>query len=123
MITHIAAWLLTLGLIIYQIISSTLSEVKNLIAIEEYGVLRYTAEGHAGPPFMVIIVGFVLLLIGGIVLAKQKWVWLFVGTILLFIGQGIPITIESTALTNVFELILMFSIWITTSQCLLSQRR
>ena len=121
-ITHIAAWVITVGLIIYQI-SSTLQEVKSLIPIEEYGVLRYTSESLAGPPFMVIIVGFLLLLIGIIVLVKQKWVWLFVGTLLLFVGQALPIPVASTAVTNIFELILMVSIWITTSKALDSQRR
>ncbi|MET3941625.1 hypothetical protein ABIC22_004437 [Paenibacillus sp. PvP094] len=121
-ITHITAWLITLGLIIYQIVSSTLQEVKSLIPIEEYGVLRYTSESLAGPPFMVIIVGFLLLIIGIIVLVKQKWVWLFVGTLLLFIGQGLQIPVASTAVTNIFELILMVSIWITTSKALDSQR-
>lgn len=121
-ITHITAWLLTVGLIIYQLVSSTLHEVKSLIPIEEYGVLRYTSESHTSPPFMVIIVGFWLLTIGLIVLVKQKWVWLFVGTTLLFVGQGLQIPIASTALTNVYELILMLSISITTSRAMLSQR-
>ncbi|MGG4480875.1 hypothetical protein [Paenibacillus illinoisensis] len=121
-ITHIAAWVITVGLIIYQI-SSTLQEVKSLIPIQEYGVLRYTSESLAGPPFMVIIVGFLLLLIGIIVLVKQKWVWLFVGTLLLFVGQALPIPVASTAVTNLFELILMVSIWVTTSKALDSQRR
>lgn len=121
-ITHIAAWVITVGLIIYQI-SSTLQEVKSLIPIQEYGVLRYTSESLAGPPFMVIIVGFLLLLIGIIVLVKQKWVWLFVGTLLLFVGQALPIPVASTAVTNIFELILMVSIWVTTSKALDSQRR
>lgn len=71
---------------------------------------------------MVIIVGFLLLLIGIIVLVKQKWVWLFVGTLLLFIGQGLQIPVASTAVTNIFELILMVSIWTTTSKALDSQR-
>lgn len=121
-ITHIAAWLITVGLIIYQIVSSTIHEVNSLTPIEEYGVLRYTSESLAGPPFMVIIVGFLLLLIGVIVLVKQKWVWLFVGTVLLFVGQGIQIPLASTALTNIYELLLMVSIWITTSRALDSQR-
>ncbi|WP_418037813.1 hypothetical protein [Paenibacillus xylanilyticus] len=121
-ITHIAAWVIAVGLIIYQI-SSTLQEVKSLIPIQEYGVLRYTSESLAGPPFMVIIVGFLLLLIGIIVLVKQKWVWLFVGTLLLFVGQALPIPVASTAVTNIFELILMVSIWVTTSKALDSQRR
>jgi len=114
-ITNMAAWLITLGLVIYQVVSSTLYEVKNLTSIQEYGVLRYTAEGHYGPPMMVIIVGIMLLFVGIIVLVKQKWVWLFVGTTLLFVGQLIPFPVESGASTNVFELILIVSIWRTTT--------
>lgn len=110
-----AAWLITLGLVIYQIVGFTLSEVKNLKVIEEYGVLRYMAEGHGGPPMMVIIVGIVLLLVSLIVLFKHKWVWLFVGTALLFVGQLISLPVETGTLTNVYELILILSIWRTTT--------
>lgn len=114
-ITNVAAWLITVGLVIYQIVSFTLSEVKNLTALQENGVLRYTAEGHQGPPMMVIIVGIILLIVGLIVFIKQKWVWMLVGTTLLFVGQIIPQPVESGALTNVFELILIFSIWRTST--------
>ncbi|QOS78708.1 hypothetical protein JNUCC31_29085 [Paenibacillus sp. JNUCC31] len=114
-ITNAAAWLITIGLVIYQIVAFTLSEVKNLTPIEEYGVLRYMAEGHAGPPIMVIIVGFILLFVGLIVFIKRKGIWMFVGTTLLFVGQLINLQVESGALTNVCELILMLSIWKTTT--------
>ncbi|WP_342571365.1 hypothetical protein MKY85_28585 [Paenibacillus sp. FSL R5-0749] len=114
-ITNVAAWLITLGLVIYQIVGFTLSEVKNLTAIEEYGVLRYVAEDHGGPPMMVIIVGIVLLFVSLIVLFKHKWVWLFIGTALLFAGQLISLPVKSGALTNVYELILILSIWRTTT--------
>lgn len=114
-ITSVVAWLITLGLVIYQIVGFTLSEVKNLKVIEEYGVLRYMAEGHGGPPMMVIIVGLVLLFVSLIVLFKHKWVWLFVGTALLFVGQLISLPVETGTLTNVYELILILSIWRTTT--------
>ncbi|WP_339180470.1 hypothetical protein MHB43_31015 [Paenibacillus sp. FSL H8-0317] len=109
------AWLITLGLVIYQIVGFTLSEVQNLKVTEEYGVLRYMAEGHGGPPMMVIIVGLVLLFVSLIVLFKHKWVWLFVGTALLFAGQLISLPVETGTLTNVYELILILSIWRTTT--------
>ncbi|MEK4665268.1 hypothetical protein MHH93_25560 [Priestia sp. FSL H7-0729] len=114
-ISEVAAWLITLGLVIYQIVGFTLSEVNNLKVIEEYGVLRYMAEGHGGPPMMVIIVGIVLLFVSLIVLFKHKWVWLFVGTALLFLGQLISLPVETGTLTNVYELILILSIWRTTT--------
>ncbi|APO42892.1 hypothetical protein BS614_01585 [Paenibacillus xylanexedens] len=114
-ITSVVAWLITLGLVIYQIVGFTLSEVKNLKVTEEYGVLRYMAEGHGGPPMMVIIVGIVLLFVSLVVLFKHKWVWLFVGTALLFVGQLISLPVETGALTNVYELILILSIWRTTT--------
>ncbi|MCM3128915.1 hypothetical protein ACFQ3J_09300 [Paenibacillus provencensis] len=110
---QIAAWLTTAGLIVYQIVTSTLYEMQHLTSTYEYGVLRYTAEGQTGPPIMVIIVGIILLVIGIIVLMRQKWAWLLVGTGLLFIGQLIPIPIESSGATNIFELILILSIWLT----------
>lgn len=110
---RISAWALTLVLILYQIFAQTLHEVKNLQLVQEYGVLRYTAEGTSGPPIMVIVVGFVLLFIGIIIIFRQKWVWMFVGTALLFIGQAVPLPFESSAATNIFELILIISLWVT----------
>ncbi|MBD7970739.1 hypothetical protein [Paenibacillus gallinarum] len=110
---RISAWILTLALILYQIFAQTLHEVKNLQLVQEYGVLRYSAEGTSGPPIMVIVVGLVLLIIGIILIFRQKWIWMFVGTALLFIGQLIPLPFESSAATNIFELILIISLWVT----------
>ncbi|GIP45795.1 hypothetical protein J45TS6_42540 [Paenibacillus sp. J45TS6] len=110
---RISAWILTLALILYQVFTQTLHEVKNLKLVQEYGVLRYTAEGTSGPPIMVIVVGLILLIIGIILIFRQKWIWMFVGTALLFIGQLIPLPFESSAATNIFELILIISLWVT----------
>lgn len=108
---RISAWALTFVLILYQIFAQTLHEVKNLRLVQEYGVLRYTAEGTSGPPIMVIVVGFILLFIGIVLIFRQKWVWMFVGTALLFIGQAVPLPFESSAATNIFELVLIISLW------------
>ncbi|WIV20965.1 hypothetical protein QPK24_09985 [Paenibacillus polygoni] len=110
---RISAWIITLALILYQIFAQTLHEVKNLQLVKEYGVLRYAAEGTSGPPIMVIVVGIILLIVGTILIFRQKWIWMFVGTALLFIGQLIPLPFESSAATNIFELILIISLWIT----------
>ena len=108
-----SAWILTFVFILYQIFIHTLHEVNNLQLVQENGVLRYTAEGTSGPPIMVIVVGFVLLIIGIILIFLQKWVWMFIGTSLLFIGQMVPLPFESSAATNIFELILIISLWAT----------
>ncbi|WP_040281541.1 hypothetical protein [Tessaracoccus massiliensis] len=44
---------------------------------------------------------------------KQKWPWLFVGAVIMTIGSAIELPIESGAITNAFELILLISILAT----------
>lgn len=108
-LSFILAWLVTAGLIVYQSILVALDEVSALKAVSEYGVLRYTPVKESGAPIMVIIVAGILLLLGLALAIKRKWPWLLIGVAILFIGRSIPIPVESSALTNVFELILIIA--------------
>ncbi|MNZ36239.1 hypothetical protein D3C78_536540 [compost metagenome] len=107
----ITAWLITIGLIIYQIIAVTIKEVSDLVPAREYGVLRYMPSGEPGSMAMVIIVGTLLFIGGLIVLFKLRWPWMAIGTAILFVGRAIPIPFESSAITNIYELILIVSLW------------
>lgn len=84
-----------------------------LVPVEEYGVLRYVStHPSTGPPVMIILVTIVLLLTSGIVWKKTKWQWFFIGTIVMTIGSLIHIDVNSNAITNGFELFLMWMlIW------------
>lgn len=80
----------------------------------EYGVLSYgSTEPATGPPLMVLVVAFFLVVAGALVWWKQKWPWLFIGAVIMTIGSAIQLPIESGAITNAFELALMVSILAT----------
>lgn len=79
--------------------------------IREYGVLKYAAtEEASGPPFMILLVSAALLIAGAIVWKKAGWAWMFVGSVIMGIGSGVTIPVESAAVTNIFELILLTSL-------------
>ncbi|HHW83927.1 MAG TPA: phospholipid phosphatase [Actinomycetales bacterium] len=78
---------------------------------EEYGVLSYAStEPPSGPPIMVLIVALVLVVVGAMVWKRQKWPWLFVGAVIMTIGSAVELPLESGAITNAFELVLLISI-------------
>lgn len=80
----------------------------------EFGVLRYVPiEFSSGPPIMVLIVTFILLLTGVLLWVFEKWIWLFVGAILMTIGSIVSFPIDSGAITNGFEVILIIFLVLT----------
>lgn len=82
----------------------------------EFGVLSYSStEPSTGPPVMVLIVAVALLIAGAMVWKRQGWPWLFVGALVMTIGSGIDLPVDSGAVTNAFELILLVSIIATKS--------
>ena len=81
---------------------------------EEFGVLSYgNVEPATGPPLMVLVVAGVLVIAGAMIWKRQKWPWLFVGAVIMTIGSGIELPIDSGAITNAFELVLLVSILAT----------
>lgn len=84
-----------------------------LVPVEEYGVLRYVStHPSTGPPVMITLVTIVLLIASVIVWKKTKWSWFFIGTIVMTFGSLVPIEVNSSAITNGFELFLMWTlIW------------
>ena len=103
-------WLFTAALIVLELVTETLGlEIK---AVEEFGALRYiSAEESSGPPIMILFV-LIPLIAAGIILWKRKITpVLFWGTILMTIGSAVPIEVDSSAATNIFELILIASLW------------
>ena len=80
----------------------------------QYGVLSYTSvNAGVGPPLMVLFVTAALLVAAFVVWRRQGWVWFLAGTVLMVIGSGVPVPVESGAVTNAFELILLSSILVT----------
>ncbi|QHJ69405.1 phospholipid phosphatase [Planococcus halotolerans] len=82
-----------------------------LAPVREYGVLKYASTEEAGgPPIMILLVSAVLLIAGLIVWKKAGWPWMFVGSVIMGIGSSVTIPVESAAVTNIFELILLASL-------------
>ncbi len=111
--------LITITLIVYEI-----TEImhQTLQPVVEYGILRYTLVGaHSGPPIMVLIVTFILLLVSFSLFRHTKWNVMLIGVVLMIAGSAIPLPIESGAVTNTFELIFMTALMMTMSKFLLKE--
>lgn len=117
-------WLVIVG-IIYTIGLMVLEFSIEVVGLEievvkEYGVVSYSnVEEATGPPIMVLLVTLILIVASAIVWKKTKWPLFFIGAVVMTIGSAVTIDIESGAVTNAFELFLIFTLiwtkrrWIT----------
>lgn len=105
-------WIFTAALIVLEVATETVS--LTLKPILEYGALRYVpAEESSGPPLMVILI-LIPLFTAGIILWKRKVTSvLFSGTLIMTIGSAVPIPVQSSAATNIFEIVLITSLWLS----------
>lgn len=107
-------WLVVLG-IIYTfglIVLEFSIEVfgVELEVVKEYGVISYSnVEEATGPPIMVLFVTLILIVVSAILWKKTKWPVFFIGAVVMTIGSAIPINLDSGAVTNAFELVLIFT--------------
>lgn len=81
--------------------------------VHEYGIVRYTLVGSSGPPLMVLIVAIILLFVGISLFCKTRWRSMMIGVAVMIVGSAVSIPIPSTAVTNTFELIFIFSLFLT----------
>lgn len=111
----LVAVLITAALIALEIFT-TLAGL-DLEATVEYGVVSYSDSAPpSGPPLMVLFVAAALIFAGFLLWRSQQWIWLLVGTVLLAVGSGVPLPLESGAVTNLFELILLTSVIATNAR-------
>lgn len=104
-----AAIIYTLALIGLEIALETWG--LEVMPEQQYGVLRYvSAEPASGPPIMVLLVSVVLIAAGILLWKKVGWKWMLIGSVIMTIGSAVPIPVDSSAVTNAFELILLFSL-------------
>lgn len=115
------SWVLLIGFLytIAAMIIEYTTELNGLVlqASEEYGALSYSsAEQASGPPIMILMVLLALLIAGIMLWRKARWPWMFIGTVIMTIGSAVPFNIGSNAITNAFELILLFTLVWTKKQ-------
>jgi len=103
--------LYTFGLIVLEFSIEVMG--LELEVVKEYGVVSYSnVEEATGPPLMVLLVTLILIVASAILWKKTKWPVFFIGAIVMTIGSAIPINVDSGAVTNAFELFLIFTlIW------------
>ena len=103
--------LYTFGLIVFEFAIEVMG--LELEVVKEYGVISYSnVEEATGPPIMVLFVTLVLIVASAILWKKTKWPVFFIGAVVMTIGSAIPINVDSGAVTNAFELFLIFTlIW------------
>jgi len=101
----------TIGLMVFEFLVEVVG--LEIEVVKEYGVVSYSnVEEATGPPIMVLLVTLILIVASAIVWKKTKWPIFFIGAIVMTIGSAVPLNIESGAVTNAFELFLIFTlIW------------
>ncbi|SFQ07991.1 hypothetical protein SAMN05421670_0861 [Psychrobacillus psychrotolerans] len=101
----------TIGLMVFEFSVEVVG--LEIEVVKEYGVVSYSnVEEATGPPIMVLLVTLILIVASAIVWKKTKWPIFFIGAIVMTIGSALPLNIESGAVTNAFELFLIFTlIW------------
>ncbi|MFZ0575959.1 MAG: phospholipid phosphatase [Psychrobacillus psychrotolerans] len=101
----------TIGLMVFEFSVEVVG--LEIEVVKEYGVVSYSnVEEATGPPIMVLFVTLILIVASAIVWKKTKWPIFFIGAIVMTIGSAVPLNIESGAVTNAFELFLIFTlIW------------
>ena len=104
--------------VLYTLAAIVVEFVTEIFGLElepekQYGVLRYVSvEEGSGPPVMILLVTLILLVASAVLWKKTKWPVFFIGAVIMTIGSAVPIPVESGAITNAFELVLLFSlIW------------
>lgn len=103
--------LYTIGLIVVEFSLEVFG--LELEVVKEYGVISYSnVEEATGPPIMVLLVTLILIVASAILWKKTKWPVFFIGAVVMTLGSALPINVESGAVTNAFELFLIFTlIW------------
>ncbi|MUK90541.1 hypothetical protein GMD78_19475 [Ornithinibacillus sp. L9] len=106
--------LFTIGLILLELVTVVFK--ISLKPSWQYGVINYENIDPSGDsPFMIIIVSTVLAITSIIIWRKQKWIWLFNAVLLMGIASAVKLPIESNAVTNLAELILIIALLATKS--------
>lgn len=104
----VVASALAAALVVLELV--TVVSGLSLEARREHGVLSYADTTSSGPPLMVVVVGLVLLVAGFLLWRRTGWVWLLVGSVVMVLVSAVPVPVESGAVTNLGELVLLSTV-------------
>lgn len=99
---RILSWVVAAGLAIADVFINYVGLVLEPTTF--HGILRYSAANLTSPPFVTIAVNVFMLLIAIGVWLRLKWSWLFVGSLIAFLGNAIPSDIVGTLPGSLSEL-------------------
>ncbi|WP_058306358.1 hypothetical protein [Gracilibacillus massiliensis] len=112
--SNIVKWLSVLVTLLLSVIEILAVLQLELKPIWDNGVLQYISTSSTNhPPYMIIGVTCVLLIGGFIIYRKTRWKWMLIGTVIMGIGSALSSFLPSGAVTNAFELILLFTLALT----------
>jgi hypothetical protein len=111
--TRSLSWIISLSLGIFDIFNRYIG--VDLEPISFAGVLRYTASPIKGVPIIAIVVTLFVLLIGiGIwIRSEYKWFWLFIGTLVAFVGNALPLSQVGTLPGSLSEFFMTLTLLLT----------
>ncbi|MBD2449778.1 hypothetical protein H6G76_21935 [Nostoc sp. FACHB-152] len=110
-IVRILSWVIALGLAAIDIANNYIG--LELLPVQFMGILRYHIANLSGPPMITIVVNLFVLLIAIGIWIRQKWWWLFVGTLAALVGNAIPASLVGTLAGSTSEFIMAISLLLT----------
>ncbi|MHC5748232.1 MAG: hypothetical protein ACYTXT_41590 [Nostoc sp.] len=110
-VVRILSWVIALGLAAIDVASNYVG--LELVPVQFMGVLRYHVANLSGLPIITIIINLFVLLIGIGIWIRQKWWWLFVGTLVALVGNAIPSSLVGTLAGSTSEFLMAISLLLT----------
>ncbi len=106
-------WAIALSLLVMVLGILTRIVPMDLQLLEMDGINRYVDQGAAGPPVVSILaVGFAGVM-GLLLWRENKWPWVFLTTVLVFIGEGIPVELVRRVMGSGAEVLFMLALLMT----------
>lgn len=110
-VVRILAWVIALGLGAIDVASNYIG--LELVPVQFMGILRYQIANLSGLPIITIVVNLFVLIIGIGLWIRQKWWWLFVGTLVALVGNAIPSSLVGTLAGSASEFLMAVSLLLT----------
>ncbi|MDQ0229596.1 hypothetical protein [Metabacillus malikii] len=111
---HLFTWGYFLTIIFIEL--ATVTFHLTLKASNQYGVLHYTYSGEPSIPYMVIGISLWMLISSFLLMKEKRFIWMFIGTIVMTLGGALPLPFPSSATMNIFEFVFLITLWYTKNR-------